>query len=104
MTRRFTILMLVLYAIAISIGGLALVAATATPARSQTLCGPLPDLLNAFRRKYKEQVIWSGESLSGRYLIIASGDGSWTMIHVGKSGEPACILATEKKNVTDRGT
>ena len=83
---------------------LALLAFIPATAQAQTACAPLPDLLAALKRKFNEVPIWEGQNDSFKFIIVANGDDSWTVISVAASGEPACLITSGKKNKTDHGT
>jgi len=73
-------------------------------AQAQQFCAPLPDMLSALKRKFGEVPIWEGQNATFKFIIVANGDDSWTVISVATSGEPACLVTSGKKNKTDRGT
>lgn len=82
---------------------LALLAFIPATAQAQVACAPLPDLLAALQKKFGEVPIWEGQGKTHKYIIVANGDESWTVISVANSGEPACLITSGKKNKTDHG-
>lgn len=63
------------------------------------LCAPLADLLEGFKAAHKETPAWIGTTMGGnRLILVASVDGSWTLIEVAAGGEPACAIAGGKSS------
>jgi len=82
---------------------LALLMIAPAPSLAQQACAPLPDLLAGLLRKFGEVPIWQGESQTHKFIIVANGDKTWSVIAVSNGGEPACLVASGKKNKTDHG-
>jgi hypothetical protein len=71
------------------------------PASAQPACGPLPDLLERLRDRFKEFAVFAGNAPEGQIIVTLSDDGDFTIIHA-KEGL-GCVLATGKHGAFDRG-
>ena len=72
-------------------------------AKAQSACGPLQVLLDGFRKKYGEVIIWEGRNPTHRTIITANGEGRWSAFQVAIAGGPACLVAAGDTNRTDKG-
>lgn len=74
-----------------------------SPSQAQTACGPLQLMLDNFKKKYGEIVIWEGLGPKFRTVLIANGEGRWSVFMVSVTGGPACIVAAGDSNRSDKG-
>ena len=72
-------------------------------AQAQSACGPLQVLLDGFKKKYGEVIIWEGRSPTHRTIITANGEGRWSAFQIAIAGGPACLVAAGDTNRADKG-
>jgi hypothetical protein len=94
---RWTLWALVFFALA-----MVLLLSSERPASAQMACGPLPDLIERLRDRFKEFVVFEGKGTpEGQIFITMSDDGEFTIIQA--KGELGCIIVTGKNGEFDKG-
>jgi len=43
-------------------------------------CAPAPEVMNGLSAKYGERPVWTGSGQNGRYVLLESRKGTWTII------------------------
>lgn len=72
------------------------------PASAQAACGPLSELIDRLRDRFKEFVVFTGQGTpEGQIFMTMSNDGEFTIIQAMEG--LGCIIATGKNASFDKG-
>lgn len=72
---------------------LAIMLTLPTPARAQIACPPMPQLLNELQIRFKEFPLATADAPGIKWLLTASRDGTFTIIHVQPDGTGCIALS-----------